>query len=80
MTEVPNLSSWQNWTGKDSNSVSADPKFVSNTNLHIDTTQKSPVSNAGIAITGVTTDFDNDIRNLSTPDIGADEFTSTSQP
>ncbi len=47
---------------------------MSNTNLHIDSTDSSPVSNAGTPVAGITNDFDNDTRDLTTPDIGADEF------
>ncbi|MBI5216970.1 MAG: proprotein convertase P-domain-containing protein [Ignavibacteriae bacterium] len=69
------LSAWQTATGQDVNSISADPKFTSNTNLHINTaTTASPVSNAGTSIGTVTTDYDGDARHASTPDIGADEF------
>ncbi|MBK8553414.1 MAG: hypothetical protein IPL53_21060 [Ignavibacteria bacterium] len=73
-TEVTNLISWQSLTGKDLNSVSADPKFISITNLHIDSTQLSPVSNTGIPIAGITTDYDGNTRDAVVPDIGADEF------
>lgn len=68
------LSSWQSGSSRDANSVSADPSFVSNTDLH------SPsVSLNGVGIDrsgyGITTDFDGETRNSSTPDIGADEYT-----
>ena len=69
------LSNFQTTTGLDANSISADPHFIDSTNLHIDTTIVSPVSNAGTPLTQVTTDFDNDPRDPVTPDIGADEFT-----
>lgn len=58
-------------TGKDLNSLSVDPLFTSSTNLHI----KNPVlKKAGEPITGITSDFDGETRNSTTPDIGADEF------
>lgn len=76
-TERLSLADWQTATGSDSNSVSANPFFISNVNLHIDSTQSSPVSNAGVPIAGITTDFDYNIRSLTNPDIGADEFVLT---
>lgn len=70
------LTDWKTASGKDSNSISADPEFVSSTDLHIDSTASSPVNAAGTTIVGITTDFDNNSRSV-TPDIGADEFRST---
>lgn len=71
---VLDLAAWKTATGKDVNSVSGDPNFISATNLHIQTTVVSPVSNAGTPIAAVTTDYDGDSRSGSTPDIGADEY------
>jgi trimeric autotransporter adhesin len=68
-----NLGAWQTATGKDANSISGDPQFVSATNQHINAAVATPVSCAGVAIGIVTTDFDGDTR-LDPPDIGADEF------
>ncbi|HRZ41497.1 MAG TPA: hypothetical protein P5228_02210 [Bacteroidales bacterium] len=69
------LTLWQTATGQDANSISADPKYLGITNLHIQTTITSPVDNAGLTVAGITTDFDGDFRT-NTPDIGADEFAS----
>jgi len=74
------LTAWKTATLLDTNSISANPNFIdpagnsSNVNLHIDTSAASPVNGAGIPIAGITTDFDGNLRNASTPDIGADEF------
>jgi len=76
-TDRINLADWQTATGIDSSSVSGNPLFVSTMNLHIDSTGTSPVNNAGTPIAGITTDIDNNIRSLTTPDIGADEFRFT---
>ncbi len=65
------LAAWQTATSQDANSLSVDPLFVSPTNLHLQGT--SPMINAGTAIPGVTTDFDNQTRDAM-PDIGADEI------
>ncbi len=57
---------------KEQNSVSALPSFVSISDLHItDTTDI--VNNGGKAVATVTTDIDGDTRDVSTPDLGADE-------
>ena len=56
---------------KDSNSVSSDPDFISNTNLHVYT---SAVNNLGLPLSYITIDIDGQLRDANTPDIGADEF------
>jgi hypothetical protein len=61
-------------------SISLNPKFTSTTGtnpafLHIDSLIPTAIDGAGQAIESVTTDFDGETRNASTPDIGADEFT-----
>jgi len=80
--DVANLATWKlaptTGTGKDANSISADPQFASTTNLHITRTSPgtpSPVeNNAGTPLL-VGNDFDADLR-AATPDIGADEVMS----
>jgi hypothetical protein len=67
------LPAWQFATGKDSKSLLSDPKFVSPSDLHINTAAISAVSNAGQALESILTDIDGDLRN-DPPDIGADEF------
>ncbi|MCX6162110.1 MAG: right-handed parallel beta-helix repeat-containing protein, partial [Ignavibacteriae bacterium] len=75
--DVLDLAAWRTALGKDSNSVSGDPKFFSAADLHImDSTSTTPVSRAGTPIAGLTTDLDGDTRNSTVPDIGADQFTS----
>ncbi|MEO8147028.1 MAG: T9SS type A sorting domain-containing protein [Bacteroidia bacterium] len=75
LTNYPNLTAWQTGTGFDANSISADPVFVSSTDLHVN----SFVLNAlAVPVTNITTDIDGDTRDLVTPDIGADEFPAPS--
>lgn len=66
------LNDWQTASGLDANSLSADPLFVSGTDLHL-SSLSTPVLGQGIAIAGITTDFDGETRD-SIPEIGADEF------
>ncbi|MDL1891393.1 T9SS type A sorting domain-containing protein [Sphingobacteriales bacterium CHB3] len=75
-TDVPDLTGWRTFTGQDLNSVNGDPFFVNAaSDLHIDPSQPSVVSNAGTPIAAITVDIDGDTRNATTPDIGADEYT-----
>ncbi len=77
-TPFDSLAAWQGvfTPPQDSLSISADPLFVGPTDLHIDTSGPlSPVSDAGVPLALVTTDYDGDERDAETPDIGADEFT-----
>ena len=69
---ISTLSEWQTLMALDSNSISADPNFVSVTDLHIN--DPSPVGVAGIEIPEITQDFDGDTRKTPHPDIGADEY------
>ncbi len=66
------LSAWQSATGRDANSVSSDPLFVANDDLHANSVD---LDSAASPITGITLDFDGDSRNSTHPDIGVDEFT-----
>jgi len=80
-TNRPTLLDWQTATSLDLHSISANPNFVSIVapyDLHI--TFPSPADDAGIPIVGITTDFDGDIRNAVTPDIGADEIGAVGPP
>ncbi|MFN7013231.1 MAG: beta strand repeat-containing protein, partial [Bacteroidia bacterium] len=68
------LSTWQTATSKDTNSANVLPVFTSVTDLHIATSSVG-LDNLGTPIATVTTDIDGETRNLTTPDLGADEFT-----
>ncbi|MBL7773676.1 MAG: fibronectin type III domain-containing protein [Chitinophagaceae bacterium] len=66
-------------SARDAASVSENPNFLStacgNSNfLKINTTTATQIEGAAVTIAGITDDFEGDIRNVSTPDIGADEF------
>jgi len=66
------LADWQSATGQDAHSISANPNYVSSTDLHV--SEPSPAGYAGISIPGVLTDFDGETRKSPISDIGADEF------
>jgi hypothetical protein len=76
---VSNLAALKMATTKDSNSVTGNPMFVSDSNLHIQIPVISPVNNAATIIASVSDDIDGNTRT-STPDIGADEYTFTPLP
>ncbi len=78
-TNCAALSDWKTASSQDANSVSGNPQFISSTDLHIKPTvyPASVVSNAGTPIGIVTTDIDGDLRSVSTPDIGADEYVAS---
>ncbi len=67
------LANWQTASGQDANSVSVNPLFTNVTNLHL--LGNSPLNALATPIGSITSDIDGDLRNATTPDIGADEFT-----
>ncbi|HMS33830.1 MAG TPA: hypothetical protein PKC91_07070 [Ignavibacteria bacterium] len=71
-----NLAAWQTATAQDANSISGNPLYVSTTDLHLQAL--SPCLNTGTPIAGVTNDYDGNTRSATTPDIGADEVSSSS--
>ncbi len=73
-TECADLTTWQSESGLDVNSISTLPVFYSETDLH---TNSMILDNAGTPLTEITDDIDGEPRNAISPDIGADEFTST---
>lgn len=70
---LTNLTQFQSsYPAFNQNSVEDTPGFISETNLHI---VCSPIDNLGTYV-GVDFDIDDENRSQTTPDIGADEFTS----
>ena len=69
-TNYSTLSAWQLFTGDDDNSLNSEPDFTSATNLDL-----TESNDAGIAISGYSTDINGDERG-NPPDIGADEEAS----
>lgn len=66
------LTDWLVAVPSDIASVSQNPNFVAG--LKINETIPTQLESGGIPIAGITTDFEGDTRNATTPDIGADEF------
>lgn len=66
------LADWQAASGYDANSVSGDPQYVSDLDLHA---ASAIVNDNAMAVPEVTEDFDGDTRSATNPDMGADEFT-----
>lgn len=67
------LTAWQQFSGFDINSISITPAFLGPADVHV----AGPYNLDGAAqvVAGVSTDFDNQPRSTTSPDIGADEFT-----
>jgi hypothetical protein len=74
-SDKSSLADWQSASGKDANSISSNPLYVSESNLKPFNT--SPLINAGTSISGITTDIDGIDRHASTPYIGAYESSQT---
>ena len=68
------LANWQTASGLDANSLNVLAPFASASDLHIPDGTITLLESAGTPIALVTTDIDGQPRNLSNPDIGADEF------
>jgi len=66
-----NIAGWNTLSNGDYNSVSINPMFFSNTDLHV---SNPLMDNLGTPDIDVTDDFDGQPRSSLTPDIGADEF------
>lgn len=77
---VASFANWKTTLGSDANSAYGNPAFLNPTananavDLHINAATLSPAESIGVPIAGTGTDFDGDVRNATTPDAGADEF------
>lgn len=70
----PTLDSFRNQTGMDDNSMNINPYFLGSSNLH---TFNKYIDSKGTGTTNthVSRDIDGELRDVTNPDIGADEFT-----
>lgn len=69
-TDATDIYSWQKISGKDAGSVSFQPPFISNTDLHLSNYKALRKNNP---LTEVLTDIDGEKRSPISPVIGADE-------
>jgi trimeric autotransporter adhesin len=67
------LANWQGATSTDAASINVVANYTSTTDLHLVNSTNGSFNAAG-AVLSTTTDFDCAARDVSTPDIGADEF------
>ncbi len=68
------LSAWRTATGKDASSVNITPQFVSPIDLHLINTANNALNNLAVLLQGYDEDFDATSRNLTSTDMGCDEF------
>ncbi|MBL7937237.1 MAG: hypothetical protein JNM51_15620, partial [Bacteroidia bacterium] len=66
------IASYNAVSGQEVNSVSADPLYISNTDLHV--ANIALLNGSAQYNVNVTDDIDGELRNVTNPDIGADEF------
>ncbi len=57
----------------ETSSFTPTPVFISDANLYINTSAPTLIESGGIPVGGITTDIDGNVRNASTPDVGANE-------
>jgi hypothetical protein len=67
------VADWTASTGTDNNSISLDPQYVSPLDLHA---TSAAMDNLGQSLGYVPDDIDGDLRSVTTPDIGADEYSA----
>jgi len=70
--DIADLATWQTVTSFDMSSHTLDPLYVSNYDMH--TCQDASIDGGATPDPVVLTDIDGQVRDLNTPDIGADEF------
>lgn len=71
-----NLSTWNLYSGQDLHSIFKNPKYYSSSNLHI---SNYSLDSTAVPIALITHDIDNEVRNQTHFDIGADEITIISK-
>jgi trimeric autotransporter adhesin len=75
------LSGWRAASGKDAHSIAYNPVFTNATDLHLNVNNSgNDVLKAGSFISAINKDIDGQLRNTTTPAIGADEFGTVAFP
>lgn len=72
-TEFSDLAQWRILSAGEQDSLSADPRFVSDMDLHLQQAPASPALSAAAVLAEVLDDIDGNPRGVSGRDIGADE-------
>jgi len=72
------LADWSVGNSSDYLSISENSPFVASNDLHIKNNESTKLESGGVPIKGITIDYDGEVRNTATPDIGADEFNGIS--
>jgi hypothetical protein len=62
--------------GGNANSKNIAPSFLSSTDMHLNAGSNVTLDDLGTVLANVTDDIDGQTRSVSTPDMGADEFTT----
>lgn len=75
-TACTTLAAIQTNFGGNQHSINVKPTFVALNDLHLQVSANTALDNMGTPITGISTDIDGDSRNATTPDMGADEFST----
>jgi hypothetical protein len=70
------LANIQTGFGGNLNSQNVSPVFTATNDLHLVTSSNPLLNNMAFPLSNITSDFDNQPRSSTTPDIGADEFFS----
>ncbi|MBK9449281.1 MAG: HYR domain-containing protein [Bacteroidetes bacterium] len=73
-TTAATLANWQTATSGDANAVNIAPVFAGLNNLRLPSASNAALNDLGTPAPAVTTDIDCATRSLTTPDMGADEF------
>ncbi|MFC2136827.1 LamG-like jellyroll fold domain-containing protein, partial [Bacteroidota bacterium] len=72
-SDYSTLSEWQTFTNQDANSLSIEPRYISENDAHMQSFSIY-LDGAGQPLGDVPNDIDGELRDPSTPDIGADEY------
>ena len=64
------LAAWRSYSSYDSNSISINPKYISNSDLHV----TNDSLNVGLYLASFSKDFDGQSRHFFNPTIGSDEI------
>ncbi|OIP01673.1 MAG: hypothetical protein AUJ98_03510 [Bacteroidetes bacterium CG2_30_33_31] len=73
-TNISSLATWKSTSNVDAFSISANPNFISNTNLHIQSSAVQRAGTSALTSPSISVDFDGKNRHYINPDMGAHEL------